>query len=232
MKMKADGRGFKFLNSYNATTHEGNDFVYPVPPPGEKWGPWFPHPEPAEPDGEDCGAGRIHVMKKLDARYAPTQWWPWFCEYRGVIGESDEKLGVREIRLRRISQKIFWKIIRLGHCRGAYLAGAYLVGADLAGANLVGANIAGANLAGANLRGANLRGANLRGANLRGAYLAGANLRGANLRGANIEDANLLGANLLGANLKDVITNEYTQMTDDQRELFTAQHNKNYLPMY
>ena len=131
-----DGRGFKFLNGYNATTHKGNDFVYPVPGPGEKWGAWFAHPEPSEPDGKDCGPGRIHVMKKLDTSYAPTNWWPWFCEYRGVIGESDEKLGVREIRLRRIPQKVFWKIIILGYCKKADLRGADLWNAYLRGANI------------------------------------------------------------------------------------------------
>ena len=146
---KIDGRGFKFLNGYNATTYTGKDFIYPVPGPGEKWGPWFLHPEPAEPDGDDCGAGRIHIMKKLDARYAPNHWWPWFCEYRGVIGESDEKLGAKEIRLRRITESVFWKIIRLGHCSGANLWRADLRDADLRGANLWGADLRGANLWGA-----------------------------------------------------------------------------------
>ena len=119
--MNADGRGFKFLNGYNATTHDGKDLVYPVPAPDEKWGSWFAHPKPAEPDGKDCGEGRLHVMKKLDASYAPDNWWVWFCEYRGVIGESSEKLGVREIRLRRITRKVFWKIVRMGNCRHADL---------------------------------------------------------------------------------------------------------------
>jgi len=197
--MKADGRGFKFLNGYNATTHEGNDFVYPVPGPGEKWGPWFAHPSPTEPDGEDCGAGRIHVMKKLDARYAPSNWWPWFCEYRDVTGESEEKAGVREIRLRRISQHTFWKIIRMGYCSRTYLRGA-------------------------NLRGANLRGAYLEGAYLRRAYLEGADLEGANLRGADLRRADLRGADLRGADLRGAFIDQYTQMSDAQRDLFEKQN--------
>ena len=144
--MNADGRGFKFLNGYNATTYDENDFIYPVPGPNEKWGAWFAHPDPAKPDGNDCGAGRLHVMRKLDAAYAPTNWWPWFCEYRGVIGESEEKLGVREIRLRRIPQHIFWKIIRLGYCRNADLRNANLRNADLRNADLWNADLWDANL--------------------------------------------------------------------------------------
>jgi hypothetical protein len=95
-------------------------------------------------------------MNKLSAKYSPNNWWVWFCEYRGVIGRSDEKTGVRELRLRRVTKRVFWRIIRLGWCEDAYLRGAYLRGADLRYADL---------------RDADLRGADLRDADLRGAYL-------------------------------------------------------------
>ena len=44
------GYGFKFLNPYGATEYEGEDFLYPLPQPNEKWGEWIEHPSPAEPD--------------------------------------------------------------------------------------------------------------------------------------------------------------------------------------
>ena len=188
-------RGWKFLTPYGATEYNRKETLYPLPQPGEKWGPWIKHPEPAEPDGCDCGAGRFHVMRKLDACYAPTNWWPWFVEWRGSVGKSDEKLGCHELRLRRVPKRVFWKIIRLGWCRGA-------------------------NLRGANLRGADLRGANLRGAILREADLRGANLWGAILRGANLWGANLWGADLRGADLRGAMIDKYTIMSDEQRELF------------
>jgi len=227
-----NGYGWKFLTPWGST--EGYDTLgiarkrgqtaatyYELPRPGQKWSEWQVHPQPDAPDGEDCGRGRWHVMKRLDARYAPKSWWPWFAEYRGVIGESEEKAGVSELRLRRVRPEVFWRIARLGHLcganlrgaalRDANLRGANLRGADLRDANLRGANLCGAdlsgtalryaNLRGANLRGADLRGANLCGANLRNADLYGADLRGADLRGANLRDADLRGANLSGADL-------------------------------
>ena len=154
--MTDHGYGFKFLNPYGATQYNNEDFLYPLPLPDQKWGEWIEHPDPAEPDGNDCGPGRLHVMLRLSAQYAPNDWYPWFVEWEGLIGESNEKCGVRRLRLRRITTKAFHKIIRTGYCRGA---------------DLTGANLRGADLTGANLRGAYLRGANLRGANLRGAYL-------------------------------------------------------------
>ena len=150
------GYGFKFLNGYGATVYNNKDFIYPLPQPSEKWGPWIEHPEPSKPDGNDCGGGRLHVMKKLSADYAPSGWWPWFCEWEGLIGESDEKEGVIRLRLRRIPRKVFWKIIRMGYCKGADLWGADLWKADLRGANLREADLRGANLWEADLRKADL----------------------------------------------------------------------------
>jgi hypothetical protein len=204
------GHGFKFLNQYGATQYQGKDFIYPLPHPDQKWGAWIEHPDPAEPDGLDCGPGRFHVMRKLSADYAPPGWWPWFCEWEGEIGESKEKVGARRLRLRRIPRKVFWKILRNGDCaradlRGANLRGANLMGADLRGANLRGANLMGADLTGANLTGAYLMGANLRRADLTEADLMGANLRRADLTEADLTGANLTGADLTGANLMGAI---------------------------
>jgi len=211
------GYGWKILTPWGST--EGRDTpgiahkrgqtaetYYELPSPGQKWSAWQVHPQPAAPDGEDCGHGRWHVMKRLDARYSPKSWWPWFAEYRGVIGESEEKAGVSELRLRRVRPAVFWRIARIGYLRGANLSGADLRGADLRGADLSGANLSGANLRGANLRGANLREANLYDANLRSATLlsadlSDADLRGADLRGANLHSANLHSATLSGADL-------------------------------
>jgi hypothetical protein len=126
--------GFKFLNALGAT--EGRDMpgaphkrgqnpatYYPLPQPGEKWGAMLTHPEP-EFDHADCGSGRFHIMNKLDARYAPANWWPWFARGCGVAGSSDEKTGVVSIQLRRIRPEVFWRMMRLGWCKSANLYGA------------------------------------------------------------------------------------------------------------
>ena len=143
------GYGWKFLNPYGATERGGVETLYPLPRPAEKWGPWFTHSNPCAPDGDDCGPGRWHVMKRLDACYAPEDWWVWFAEYRGVIGESQEKVGVRELRLRRVSIRVFARLLRWGYGSGANLVRANLVGANLVRANLVRANLYSANLDGA-----------------------------------------------------------------------------------
>jgi hypothetical protein len=170
--------GFKFLTPYGATEHEGQMFQYHLPAPGRKWSETTWHPKPApKPDGKDCGAGGLHLMKHLDARYAPRNWWPWFARAEGlVLGESDEKLRVQGVSLRLVRKEVLWRALRPPFNWGT--------GADLYGANLRGANLRGADLRGADLRGADLRGADLRGADLEGADLYGANLDGADLYGA------------------------------------------------
>jgi len=126
-----DGIGWKFLSPNCTTEYQGVEFAYPTPAPGKVWSEWFAHPNPALADGYDCGPGRLHVMRKLDARYAPKPaWWPWFVQYRDVIGSSVEKVGVRELRLRRVNKHTFWRIIRLGWCMGANLRDADLRGAE------------------------------------------------------------------------------------------------------
>ena len=220
------GYGWKFLTPWMTTIYNGVETGYPSPAPGKKWSEWMTHPEPSEPDGEDCGKGRYHVMNKPSADYAPRQWWIWFVQYRGVIGQSNEKVGVRELRLCRVPALSFWHMIRQGKCKdlclnhaylsyanlsGAYLSHANLSHADLRGADLRGADLRGADLSYADLRGANLSHADLRRADLRHAYLSdadlgyadlrGADLRRANLSGAYLSYANLRGANLRGANL-------------------------------
>jgi len=207
--MMTINHGWKFLTPYGSTIYKGEDFVYSLPQPGQKWGPWIEHPDPAEPDGISCGPGRLHVMKKLSADYAPRGWWPWYVEYSDcdVIGESWGIVSVRKLRLRRLNANSFWRLIRLGYCQGSDLWGANLQEASLWGADLQGANLRAANLREANLRGASLQEANLRGAKLWGAILRGvnlqeANLRGANLRGADFQGADLRRADLWGADLR------------------------------
>jgi len=117
-------------------------------------------------------------MRRLDACYAPKSWRVWFAEARGVVGEDEEKFGAIEVRLRRVTPRVFWRMIRWGWCAGANLEGATLRRADLRRANLEWATLRRADLRRANLKGASLEGANLDGANLYGANLEGAGLRG------------------------------------------------------
>jgi hypothetical protein len=191
--------GWKFLTPWGTTEQYYTE--YPLPAPGKKWGAWLEHPQPAATDGNDCGAGRWHVMKRLSAEYAPRNWWPWFAEARGIVGEGAEKFGATAIRLRRVRPAVFARMIRLGWCKGANLYRAYLRDANLTGANLESANLEGAYLRDANLTGANLESAYLRDANLTGANLESAYLRDADLTDAYLRDANLTGANLTGADL-------------------------------
>jgi len=172
---------FKFLTPDGCTYHNGQQFVYNLPGRGEKWATTM-HPEPQEkPDGLDCGPGGIHLMKALDAGYAPDNWWPWWARPAGlVLGKSSEKLRVQGCDLRRISPRVLARCLRPPFNWGRR---ANLSGADLYTANLRGANLSWADLRGANLRGADLYTANLRGANLRGANLSWADLRGAEWNG-------------------------------------------------
>lgn len=211
-------RGFKFLNPYGATMYAHEDFVYPLPRGEEKWGPWMKHPRPAvHVDGYDCGHGRWHVMKFLDARFAPDVWHPWFAEGRGIVGHGPEKFGCVEIRLRRIGYKTFWKILRSGYCanrdlslaslQGARLQHAdlsrcYLYRADFYSALMFSVNLSNASLRSASLQSVDLSNANLHGADLSKADLSRATLRGADLRHADFSDANLNGAVLDGARME------------------------------
>jgi len=210
--MQQHGYGFKFLDPTGATypgRHDGSDeMLYALPRPGEKWGPWMEHPRPAAPDGQACGPGRYHVMRKLSAVYAPRNWWPWFCEWSEPCGQDQEKVGVRQLRLRRISPRVLDRALRPPFNWGCQ---ANLIGANLIGANLIGANLHGADLSGANLYEADLRGADLTGADLRGADLCRADLRGADLREADLSGADLRGADLRRADLSGAL------LTDEQR---------------
>ena len=154
------GYGFKCLDPTGATYHKrrngSSEMLYALPHPGEKWGPWMEHPQPAEPDGASCGPGRYHVMLKLSAVYAPTNWWPWFVQWSGQIGADNEKVSVAKLRLRRISPAVLARALRPPFNWG-YMA-------DLRKAGLYMANLRGANLREADLRVANLREADLRGA--------------------------------------------------------------------
>ena len=140
-------RFFKFLDPTGCTHYDDQPFAYNLPRADQKWSDPTMHPEPAEPDGEACGPGRLHLMNGLDAQYAPTNWWPWFARPVGdIIGADSKKTSVPGIQLRRINRLVFWRCLRPPFNWGK-------------GANLRGANLRGANLGDANLRGANLRGA-------------------------------------------------------------------------
>ena len=214
---------WKFLDPTGCTYYKGEPFVYNLPQRGQKWAR-TEHPEPAEPDGRACGPGRLHLMKSLDARWAPRDWRAWWARGVVLVGEDEDKGSYQAVELRRVSPRALWRYLRLADLRGADLRGANLYEATLSGANLYEANLyeatlSGANLRGANLRGADLRRADLRGADLRGANLSGAtlyeaNLRGANLRGADLRWANLRGANLRWSNLRWAHWNEYTVWPD------------------
>jgi hypothetical protein len=193
---------FKFLDASLATHYKGVETVYPVPAPGEKWGPWLEHPEPVEPDGGDCGPGGYHLMKVCSAEYAPINWWPWWAEGDGLVGESARKARYHRVRLRRISPAVWYRALCLGWGRSANLRSANLSDANLRNADLRNADLSDANLSDANLRNADLRNANLSDANLSDADLRYANLRNANLSDANLSDADLRYANLSDANLR------------------------------
>ena len=142
------GFGFRMLDptgaSYPSRRDGSNEMLNPLPRPWEKWGPWYDHPNPAEPDGEACGPGGFHIHKRLSYAYAPSRAYPWWCEWQHKLGEDDRKLRVTRIRLRRIAPKVLWRWLRLGlgkeaDLSGADLSGAYLYCAYLGGAYLRGA---------------------------------------------------------------------------------------------
>lgn len=133
MKMEY-GYGFKFLTPYGSTFYKGVDFYYNLPHNNQKWSDWTLHPSPVrEKDDLDCGPGRLHVMNRLSAAFAPNNWWVWFVRYEldDIVGQSIEKTGVKRVQLRRINKKTFLKIIRMGYLQGADLQGADLREADL-----------------------------------------------------------------------------------------------------
>ena len=136
------GYGFKALDPTGATYYGSKRFAYPQPRPGEKWGPWFAHPNPAEPDGQECGPGGWHVHKRLSLQYGPPGAYPWFVQWRGLLGEGADKVRVRELRLRVITPKALARALRPPFNWGT--------GADLRRANLSRADLYGANLSGAN----------------------------------------------------------------------------------
>ena len=193
---------FKFLDPSGCTYYDGIPFAYNLPARGQKWSEWTVHPEPADPDGAACGPGRLHLMNRLDARYAPANWWPWWARGVHAVGGDGEKTAFGAVQLRRIDRRVFWRCLRppFNWGKGADLRRADLRRADLRSANLWGADLRRADLRGSNLRKADLYGADLRGADLYGANLYGANLTRADLSGANLYGANLSGADLSGAN--------------------------------
>lgn len=135
--------GWKALSPDGCTYYKGDEFEYTLPRPGEKWGPVNTHPDPVQPDGQDCGGGRLHVHNKPTYAYGPPQCWLWYVRYSqsAIVGSSPEKTGVRALQLRRVSRKAFVRMIRLGWMQRANLRCANLRGADLYDANLQDADL-------------------------------------------------------------------------------------------
>ena len=200
---------FKFLDPTGCTYHEARAFQYNLPQRGQTWGDWTEHPEPAEPDGNACGPGRLHLMKTMSARYAPANWWPWWAEGDVLVGEDREKASYWRVKLRRISPKAFARCLRPPFSWGK-------------AADLRDADLRDADLRGANLRGADLRDANLGCANLGCANLGCANLRYANLRYANLEKTNLKKADLQRCHLRRVKNLTIKQLCE-ARTLYRAE---------
>ena len=153
-----NANGFKFLDPTGSTYYEGEQFKYNLPHNDQKWSDiTYAHNPITKDDGKDCGEGRLHIMRKPTNPYGPRNWWPWYVKSGGVVTQgNEEKFGATQIQLKVITPNVWYRMIRLGWCKGA----------NLSGANLIGANLIGADLSGANLRDANLRGANLMDANL------------------------------------------------------------------
>jgi len=153
------GYGFKALDPTGATypdnRRDGSGvMLYALPRPDEKWGPWMDHPNPAEPDGRECGHGRFHIWSSLSLEYGPRNPWPWFVQWEVKIGGDGRKLGVRRLRLRRISPRVLARSLRspFNWGFGACLSNICLSGANLYAANLYAANLRDADLSDANLR--------------------------------------------------------------------------------
>ena len=124
---------FKFLDPAGCTYyHHNKAFAYNLPRANQKYA-GTQHPKPSDPDGYPCGPGRLHLMKSLNAKYAPVPWWPWWAVGVGLIGEDDEKAAYAAVRLRRIRRDVFWRALRppFNWGSGANLRLADLYGADL-----------------------------------------------------------------------------------------------------
>lgn len=122
------GYGWKFLSRRGSTiwrqpgTCLGRETFYKLPREPYTWGPWMKHPDPYPITLENpCGSGRYHIMKRLDARYAPAVWWPWFAEYRYPLGEDYEKLGARWIRLMMVTRQQLIDLANVGQMQGSCL---------------------------------------------------------------------------------------------------------------
>jgi hypothetical protein len=118
-------KGLKFLTHGCSTIREGVEYSY-APAINQ----WMTHPAPAEWDGNDCGAGRWHVMARLSSEYAPSNWVAWRAYGRGVVGYGAEKFGCTSIMIRPIPRRVWYRYIHRFGSR-ANLSDADLRGADL-----------------------------------------------------------------------------------------------------
>jgi len=192
------------LCTYSTRRDGSNKMQYVGPGPGEKWGPWVEHPNPAAPDGKACGAGRFHFWRYMSTQYAPNHSHPWWVEWKHPTGTDRLKIGATMYRMRPIHANVLARMLRLGYGITCVLPHI---------------NLRGAKLWEADLRGANLRGAKLWEANLWEADLRGADLRGAALRGANLREADLRRADLQRADLRKAEHNKYTMWPNNYTPL-------------
>ena len=129
---------------YTASNASAETITYYTLPVDGGWGDWTIAPDqPEGPDGEACGAGRLHLHKTFRGEYRQAgQYW-WLARYlpSDVLGEDASKVRVRRLQLRRIDRAWFYRLIRWGFFQQADLRGAYLRGANLEGAYLRGADL-------------------------------------------------------------------------------------------
>lgn len=145
---------FKFTSPCGETCYHQKHTLYT---PGRR----TPRLPDFERDGQACGPGRYHLVKIVDARYAPPNWVLWRARGYTMGGQNNKKASFAQVilRPRPITPRVIARFIRMHGAPNADLRYA--------------------NLRNANLRNANLRDANLRNANLYNAILYNANLRNA-----------------------------------------------------
>lgn len=219
--MGADGElyiyGWKFFNHHGTTKYRGDYYPYNLPGVDDGWSDWTVHPSPAEPDGRACGPGRLHMMRILSADYMKGPWWIWFAQGRGIVGLAQDKCAVHAIRVRRVSELMFCRLVQRGICekanlqylhlpaadfRAARLSSAYLLMASLPRANLVEAKLEMACLDNGNFADANFSGADMTAITASRASFLSAKFNNAKMPGAIIEESCFGGASFYRADLR------------------------------
>ena len=150
---------WKALGNGGCTCYNGMEFRYTLPIPGQKWSDWTVAPDAlTAPDGEACGAGRLHLHKRPSFEYAPPYARLYLARYliSELLGEDEDKLGAPRCQLRFVPQRTWYYMIRKGWQKCLHYADLHC--ADLTGANLTNATLTNADLTRANLTNADLTG--------------------------------------------------------------------------